>query len=566
VLAGILLLAVGITVTDALLVRDGAVVQADKTPYRRVEGLATIRYEIHLGADTRQLMDRLKNRIVPALNSVYNITMVSPFFRDTVSRRLTSVDRLINLITTEACAPFVGKTRHKRGLIDGGGYILKAVFGLETVDEVKKITESIKTKTIINNRHILQLRDKVNELTAGTNALARHIRQLETALDDTRQVIALELEIETVTRQLTNLRDYCVELRDRQDHASQGKIYSDWINRSDITMEILQTAQEWQMTPLINITQDWQETLKKMDIYTTVGTNTVSYEIHIPFGRDVNFTKYRVDGFPMLDNNTGEFHEVTLTNEIIYIGNGTHWGKATLCRRGLCFHPVVEKTDTCTVQLIQNRDPTLCTYRIVDKNTKAVELGKILGIFNPRNKTVTTACRIAGGIKTVVQNTVAVWVPKHCSVDMDEVHYSMRTASKNLTREVATSGWEDIILTKHNRTRKTTIPKISQLELEKFVTGDNLREQTIGWGAALTGSVLVLVIGVIVGYRATRVRQTGRDTNSGVEMTTVRAINEDVDQGDGEGSVTVDSGAAYIMWGIAERLEQRIAAVEELVG
>jgi len=465
-----------------------------------------LQYNLKLGSDLQMTFNRITTQTLPTIQRhlTSDSLILDEKTREVLKKRLAQIFNMWNLISKEICMPFIRvNSRQTRGLVDVGGYLLQTVFGVETEHHVAELTNKLRHQIVVNDRHVRKLSGKVRELVAGTNALASNLRQLDNSIHAIRKTEDLILELDFITRQLGNVRDFCVELQTRKSNAYQGIINWDWIEDEVILREIVQMSREWALVPLLKsfeIEGKLADMVSGIKITTKVQLNTIQYLFFIPFGTNNSFTRTILTPFPSFDNETSSFHLIKLDRENLFVDQNSYFtdDKNRVCRNQWCFNPVIRNEPTCETQITHRQTPVLCSYQSFSPKLKIISLTNSFAIFNPNKSRISTKCANNTSVARNIVSNIAVVIPKACSFKIEDAEYKVRTSIVDWQHKITTLNIQHLSYNKSvNHTRKF-VREIEQLNLDFEENLVESKNRDIGISVVVVSSLVLFTIGLII--------------------------------------------------------------------
>jgi hypothetical protein len=235
-------------------------------------------------------------------------------------------------------------TRQKRGLIDGGGWLLNKVFGLATEEQVKAIQREL-TKSARQEQAIVHNVNKLitimNQTRLEEKATRKYLRQLEIAHNELvlsekakwltvgaeQQLLMMENMVQSLNnideglhRELNNI--------DKLHNTLRLGILTEDICPIELIAEIVKQADIHGLVPL---EMAWYYQNVKVEPL-MIQDGKMVYSIDLPFIKHNNYNRYSISTYPVPLNDSGLEVQVNAERDISSHATAGFWFVPRHCR------------------------------------------------------------------------------------------------------------------------------------------------------------------------------------------------------------------------------------------
>lgn len=435
---------------------------------------------------------------------VYNTTILRNIFIDIISNyytfrlkqnitTFTSITKQIDYLvdTIESRLLYLGleplglrsSNRHRRGLIDGLGSIIKSITGNLDVNDAIKFENEIKNTRITLNKNALNLK---KTLSLTTDFMKNYERNLDHIQNNQKEIYRLidrystqanelEARVETIhifdeiERSFQQLYDRLESLENAITFSHLGKLHPSIIDSAYLIEELIYVQNDINsklaFAPNIKHIHLWEKAIE-VKAYST--NDTITFILEIPLVANQPYNLLHLYSIPTDDNSI-----LIPKNPILILGNDEFAYPHEPCteiedNNVICKHLEWQKlqlSDDCIAQLIQHQEPHNCTYataKFTDKLIQQIEENSWIVIMKQEEV-----------IKTTCDNDVQYQRSKGAFLITIDNNCKIQVMEKTLsTHEKYINIKETIPLPRAHQTPKATKMKINLEDLEL----DNLKE------------------------------------------------------------------------------------------
>lgn len=411
-----------------------------------VQGLLNLKTPLHLGEHSLvlHLLHRNVRQNINRFLSNRNASNLDTIVYASAHRLLSRIENVQHSSCSHWLSdkPFSNRRRSKRGAIDIGGSLLKAVFGVATSGDVNKLKSSLKSNIKKNtveiklvHRAVITIDKILREIRANTISFENHLtRFLETT--------SFSEVLEASSDQLQDIKDACLELNYIYSGVHRLGIYL--FNFTEISKYVEQTKDVWGLLPITPLdVSNHGSFVDTLDINIVNDKNSSQLILSVPFVSRTSYDLYYVYPIPMFvvnDTTLQMKYSVNIEYPVILMSSDERYFSLQKesylkdCTFNhnipfICPNVIIQdlyntKVVPCEIEILLKRNVTQCSYASHRSHEYSfLKVNEMTIISGYPGDELSLDCSSNNTQSKTILNSGILAVPSSCAIRSNYINY-----------------------------------------------------------------------------------------------------------------------------------------------